>query len=79
MYKTQQIMILTIVTIFVSLSLFYYFMQKNRIRQEQRREAREEKHEELMQLLRNIKNNEPGVQEGDNNPNSEAGQQTTGE
>lgn len=39
------------IAIFVSLSLFYYFNQKNRIRREERRERLKEKHQEYLSAL----------------------------
>ena len=37
--------------IFASLSLFYYFNQKNKIRREERRERLKEKHQEYLSAL----------------------------
>lgn len=39
------------IAIFVSLSLFYYFNQKNRIRKDQRRARAKEKHQVYLQSL----------------------------
>ena len=39
------------IALFVSLSLFYYFNQKNRIRREERRERLKEKHQEYLNAL----------------------------
>lgn len=47
--------ILILTTIFIALSLFYYTIQKTRVRKQQRRERLEEKQEELLQSLRNKK------------------------
>ena len=53
-----------LIAIFISLSFFYYFNQKNRIRKDERRARAKEKHEEYLQsLISNIKNNEPGKAE----------------
>lgn len=40
-----------LIAIFVSLSLFYYFNQRNRIRREERRERSKEKHQEYLNVL----------------------------
>jgi len=39
------------IAIFISLSLFYYFNQKIRIRKEERRERLKEKHQEYLNVL----------------------------
>ena len=39
------------IAIFVSLSLFYYFNQKNKIRKDERRARAKEKHQEYLQSL----------------------------
>jgi len=40
-----------LIAIFVSLSLFYYFNQKNRIRREEHRDRLKEKQQELLNSL----------------------------
>ncbi len=40
-----------LIAIFISLSLFYYFNQKTRIRKEGRREKLKEKHQEYLDSL----------------------------
>lgn len=45
-----------LVCVFISLSLFYYYNQKAKIRREERRDLRKEKHEEYLDsLLKNLK------------------------
>jgi len=53
------------VIIFVALSIFYYFTQKNRIRKNQRHAALEEKRQELMRLLQKRQHSDKDAQESD--------------
>lgn len=40
-----------LVPVFISLSLFYYYNQKSKIKREQKREDRREKHQRYMESL----------------------------
>lgn len=51
--------IFILVTIFISFSIFYYTLQKGRIRKQQRLERLKEKKEGLLQTLRSNTNNKP--------------------
>jgi Flp pilus assembly protein TadB len=42
----------------IALAFAYYFMQRERIRREDRRERMQEKHEELLNILRSRENKE---------------------
>lgn len=53
-----------LIAVFISLSLFYYFNQKTRIRRDERRDRLKEKHQEYLDsLLNNLKDKDSNNQE----------------
>lgn len=51
-----------LLSVFIALSFFYYFKQKQKIRREERRDRLLEKQQELLEALRNKKSEGPSQQ-----------------